>query len=287
MSLFLDPKAPVIVQGITGRSGEAITQTMLRYGTVVAAGVTPGKGGEWLHGLPVFDNVFRAVEATGAVVSLVAVPAEHAADAVFEAIDGGVETVVCVTERIPIHDVMRLVRYAQHRRVRLLGPSSAGLMMVGEAVIGLIPTTITLRGGIGIAARGGSLLYHVSGLLQRAGLGMSALISTGSDLMCGMTTIDVLEALEDHPDTEQILLLTDTDHADVAVVADYIRGHITKPVAAMMVGRCLPATISFVRRGLPADNPNVAEAVRTLESAGVRIADYPEQLLPILLNRLE
>ena len=287
MSYFFDPKAPVIVQGMTGRFGEAYTQAMSNYGTRVAAGVTPGKGGAWLRGLPIFDSVSRAVEATGALVSLVVVPADSAADAIFEAVDAGIQMIVCVTEGIPIHQVMRVIRYAQMREVRLLGPSSAGFMIVGEATVGMIPTTVRLRGSIGIVARGGSLLYHVSEMLQSSNLGMSTLVSLGSDMLYGMSACDVLAYLEADPDTEQIIYLTDIDGVEEEAVADYVREEVSKPVIAMLAGQTLPPSISFVHRGLPINPVETAAKLEALRRVGIRIAHYPEMLIPMLLNRAE
>ncbi|XWX04966.1 hypothetical protein VZO05_05295 [Aggregatilineales bacterium SYSU G02658] len=287
MAYFFDPAAPIIVQGMTGRFGEAYTQAMSAYGTRVAAGVTPGKGGAWLHSLPIFDSASQAVEATGAQVSLIVVPADNAVDAMFEAIDAGIKMIVCVTEGIPIHDVIRVIHYSQIRGVRLLGPSSAGFMIVGEATVGMIPTTVQLKGGVGIVARGGSLLYYVSTMLQSAGLGMSTLVSLGSDMLHGMTAWDVMEYLEADPNTEQIIYLTDIDGVEVPTLADYVRDEISKPVMAMIAGQSLPPSISFVHRGLSVDVVEPQTKLEQFRRAGIRVALYPEMLIPMLLNRAE
>jgi succinyl-CoA synthetase alpha subunit len=287
MAYFFDPAAPIIVQGMTGRFGETYTQAMAAYGTRVAAGVTPGKGGAWLHSLPIFDSASRAVETTGAQVSLIVVPADNAVDAIFEAIDADIQMIVCVTEGIPIHDVIRVIHYARLRGVRLLGPSSAGFMIVGEATVGLIPTTVRLKGGIGIVARGGSLLYHVSTLLQSASLGMSTLVSLGSDMLSGMSACDVLEYLEADPNTEQIIYLTDIDGVEGEAVADYVREEVSKPVIAMLAGQSLPPSISFVHHGLPISMADPQAKLEQFRRAGIRVAQYPEMLIPMLLNRAE
>ncbi len=287
MAYFFNPTTPIIVQGMTGRFGEAYTQAMSAYGTRVAAGVTPGKGGAWLYSLPIFDSVSRAVEATGAQVSLIVVPADNAVDAMFEAIDAGIKMIVCVTEGIPIHDVIRVIHYAQMREVRLLGPSSAGFMIVREATVGIIPTTVQLKGGVGIVARGGSLLYYVSTMLQSAGLGMSTLVSLGSDMLHGMNAWDVMEYLEADPDTEQIIYLTDIDGVEVPTLVDYVRAEISKPVIAMIAGQSLPPSISFVHRGLPIDIAGLQTKLELFRRAGIRVALHPEMLIPMLLNRAE
>lgn len=286
MSYFLNPTAPVIVQGMTGRFGEAFALAMSNYGTVVTAGVTPGKGGAWLHSLPIFDSVSRAVEATGAQVSLVAVPAENAVDALFEAIDAGIRLIVCVTEGIPIHQAVRVIHYAQMRHVQLLGPSSAGFMVVGKATVGMIPTTVQLRGGIGIIARGGSLLYHVSHMLQAAHMGMSTLVSLGSDMVYGLSAVEVLEYLEADPNTEQIVYLSDIDGTEDIAVADYVREKISKPLVAMLAGQTAPSSISFVHHRPPIAAPAPRARLEAFRRAGIRIAHHPEMLIPMLLNRV-
>lgn len=287
MSYFFDPAAPVIIQGMTGRYGEAFTLAMVKYGTRVAAGVTPGKGGAWLHGLPIFDSVSRAVEATGAQVSLIAVPAENAVDAIFEAIDAGIHLIVCVTEGIPLHQSMRVIRYAAMHGVRLLGPSSAGFMIVGEATVGMIPPTVRHKGGIGVVARGGSLLYHVSSMLQMANLGMSTLVSLGSDMIYGLSAIDILEYLEADPNTEQIIYLTDIDGMEDEKVAEYVREEVSKPVVAMLAGQTVPSSVSFVHQGLPIVIAELASRLDAFRRSGIRVAEYPEMLIPALLNRVE
>jgi succinyl-CoA synthetase alpha subunit len=283
MTIFFEPTAPIIVQGITGRYGDTYTRTMIEYGTHIVGGVTPGKGGEWLHGLPIFDTVQRAVEATDAEISMVAVPAEFAVDAIFEALNAHIQTVICVTEGIPARDVMRVANYATLRGARLLGPSSAGFMVVGEMNVGLLPTTITLRGSIGIVARGGSLLYFVSDMLQQAQLGMSALISVGSDLVNGVSVKQALEQLEGDANTDQIILLSERG-ADDSETLDYVQTGMTKPVVGMVTGLYSPHSAKLTRND---DVPSVPKTAEQWQHAGVRLAAYPEQLIPLLLNREE
>ncbi len=283
MSVFVEAHLPILVQGMTGRYGDSYTRTMIDYGTHIVGGVTPGKGGEWVHRLPVFDTVQRAVEATGATTSLVAVPAEFATDAIFEALNADIKTIVCVTEGIPLKDTLRVIRYASMRGARLLGPSSAGFMVVGEMVVGLLPTSITLQGTIGIVARGGSLLYFVSDMLQQAQLGLSTLISIGSDLVSGVSLKEALEQLEGDANTEQIVLLTERG-GDDAETLEYVRSGMTKPVVAMVAGLHSPINAKLTRND---DLYTTRGTPEEWQQSGVRLAAYPEQLIPLLLNREE
>ena len=209
MGILVDHNTRFLVQGITGNRGIVFTQKMLDYNTNVVAGVTPGKGGDWVLGgkIPVFDLVMRAVEVTEANASIVFVPPRFAADAIIEAADAGLALVVCLTEGIPVRDMMRVRSYLKKSATRLIGPNSLGVIAPGEAVAGSFPDQITFPGSIGVVSRSGTLTYEVVHSLSKAGIGVSTCVGIGGDMVYGMTFIDVLELFEADPQTEQVVLI--------------------------------------------------------------------------------
>ena len=209
MSILINKNTRLLVQGITGNEGLFHTTQMVAYGTNVVAGVTPGKGGEWvLDGkIPVFDSVKTAVEATGANASVIFVPARFAADAMFEAADAGIPLIVCITEGIPVQDMMRVRNYLDQKKVRLVGPNCPGLLTPGECKVGIIPGNIAIPGNIGIVSRSGTLTYEVLYALQAAGMGASTCVGIGGDPVNGTNFIDVLEMFEADPHTEKVVMI--------------------------------------------------------------------------------
>ncbi|MGH2628874.1 MAG: succinate--CoA ligase subunit alpha [Anaerolineales bacterium] len=288
MSILADKRSRVLVQGITGREGMRHAGSMLEYGTRLVAGVTPGRGGEWVFEgkVPVFDTVVQAVEATGANSSVIFVPARFAADAILEAADAGVPLIVCITEGVPVLDMMQAGRYLEQRGVRLIGPNCPGLLTPGECKLGIIPGHIARPGAVGIVARSGTLTYEVLYALLRKDMGVSTCVGIGGDPVQGSTFVEVLELFEDDPRTEQVVLIGEIGGSDEERAAEFISDRMTKPVVAFIAGRSAPPGKRMGHAGAIVEgNAGTAEEkIRALESARVLVADHPEAI-PELLAR--
>ena len=242
MSILINKKSRLIIQGITGNEGLFHTQQMIKAGTVVVAGTSPGKGGEWvLDGkVPVFDSVKVAVDATGANVSVIFVPARYAADAIFEALDAGIELIVCITEGIPVQDMMKVSSYSRQFHATIIGPNCPGVLSPGECKAGIIPAYITQRGNIGVISRSGTLTYEVLNALKQKNYGVSTCVGIGGDPIIGSNFIDMLALFEADPRTEKIVLIGEIGGTDEERAADYISAHVTKPVVAVISGQSAP-----------------------------------------------
>jgi succinyl-CoA synthetase alpha subunit len=274
MAVLIDQNTRVLVQGITGREGEFHTRQMLEYGTQVVAGVTPGKGGQEVLGVPVFDTVKQAVAATGADASVIFVPAPFAADAVLEAADAGVRLVVCITEGIPVQDMVKTVALVRQKGVRLIGPNCPGIMTAGQCKIGIMPGNIFTPGPVGLISRSGTLTYEIVDLLTKSGLGQSTCIGIGGDPVLGSTFADLLPLFEADAETQAIVLVGEIGGSDEEVAAEYIRA-MRKPVVGLISGRSAPpgkrmghaGAIISGRTGTP------QAKVDALRAAGVPVAD--------------
>jgi succinyl-CoA synthetase alpha subunit len=286
MSILVDKATRLLVQGITGREGLFHASHMLEYGTRIVAGVTPGKGGEWvLDGkVPVFDTVKIAVEATGANCSVIFVPARFAADAMLEAAMAGIPLVVCITEGIPVQDMMRVRRLMDLEGARLVGPNCPGLLSPGEAKVGIIPGHIAERGKIGIVSRSGTLTYEVLYALKASGQGTSTCVGIGGDPINGTSFVDVLALFEEDAQTEKVVLIGEIGGTDEERAAAYIRDQMTKPVVAFVAGRTAPPGKRMGHAGAIVEGGTglAIDKIRTLEEAGVRVADHPEQIPELL-----
>lgn len=286
MSILINRKSRVLVQGITGHEGSFHSQQMFSYGTNVVAGVTPGKGGEWvLDGkIPVFDSVKVAVEATGADVSVIFVPARFAPDAIFEAADAGIGLIFCITEGIPIQDMMRVTRYLEQKQVRLIGPNCPGALTPGESKVGIIPGNIALPGSVGVVSRSGTLTYEVLYALKMKGVGVSTCVGIGGDPVRGTDFIDVLSLFEADPYTEAIVLIGEIGGNDEERAAEYIARHVTKPVIGFVAGRSAPPGKRMGHAGaiIEGGAGTADRKIAALEAAGVRIAQHPEQVAELV-----
>jgi succinyl-CoA synthetase alpha subunit len=285
MSIFIDKNSRLLIQGITGHEGLFHTQQMLAYGTKVVAGVTPGKGGEWVEGkIPVFDTVKTAVEATGADTSVIFVPARGAPDAMFEAADAGVPLIICITEGVPVQDMMRVRSYLDQRKIRLIGPNCPGVLTPGEAKAGIIPNNISIPGDIGIVSRSGTLTYEVLYALKMKGLGASTCVGIGGDPVNGTNFIDVLEMFEADPRTDRVVLIGEIGGTDEEKAADYISQHMTKPVTAFIAGQAAPSGKRMGHAGaiIEGGSGTAADKVRALENAGARMAKHPEEIADLI-----
>lgn len=286
MSILVNKNTRLLVQGITGHEGLFHTQQMAENNTNVVAGVTPGKGGEWvLDGkIPVFDSVKPAVEATGANASVIFVPARFAPDAMFEAADAGIPLLVCITEGIPVQDMMEVRNYLDQKGVRLLGPNCPGALTPGEARVGIIPGDIAIPGNIGIVSRSGTLTYEVIYALKQAGLGISTCAGIGGDPIIGMGFSEVMELFEADPHTERIVMIGEIGGNDEEKAAESIGRMITKPVVAFIAGRTAPHGKRMGHAGAIVEGKTgtAIGKITALESAGVRVAGHPEEI-PTLL----
>lgn len=286
MSILVDRNTHLLVQGITGREGLFHTARMIEYGTKVVAGVTPRKGGEWVLGgkVPVFDTVRTAVEATGANTSVIFVPARFAADAIMEAADGGVDLVVCITEGIPVRDMMQVRSYLDQKGVRLVGPNCPGLLTPGSAKVGIIPGHITKPGTVGVVSRSGTLTYEVLHALKLHGMGVSTCVGIGGDPINGTSFLDVLKLFEADAGTERVVLIGEIGGSDEERAAAFISDHMSKPVAAFIAGRTAPPGKRMGHAGaiVEGGEGTAEEKIKALQAAGVKIADHPE-MIPELL----
>jgi succinyl-CoA synthetase alpha subunit len=287
MSIFVDKESKLIVQGITGREGLFHSSRMIKYGTKVVAGVTPGKGGEWvLEGkIPVFDTVHRAVEVTGADTSVIFVPARFAADAILEAADAEIPLIVCITEGIPIQDMIKVRHYVDRKGVRLVGPNSPGLLTPDECKAGIIPGHIAQSGNVGIVSRSGTLTYEVLYALKLHNIGVSTCVGIGGDPINGTTFLDVLGMFEADPHTDKVVLIGEIGGSEEERAAEYISDGMTKPVIGFIAGRTAPPGKRMGHAGAIVEGGSglAIDKIKALESAGVQVADHPEMIPELLL----
>lgn len=287
MGIFINRQTRVMVQGITGYQGSFHTQKMIEYGTSVVAGVTPGRGGEWVmeNKVPVFESVRVAKEATGANASVIFVPARFATDAILEAIDAQVGLIVCITDGIPTQDMMRICGYLKDKDCRLIGPNCPGILTPGEAKLGIIPGDISLAGNVGVVSRSGTLTYEVLYALKRFGVGVSSCVGIGGDPILGTGFVDVLDLFEADPHTDQVVLIGEIGGNEEEVAADFIASRMTKPVIAFIAGKTAPADKRMGHAGaiIEGDRGLAMEKIRSLENAGVKVVDHPEEI-PLLLR---
>lgn len=281
MSIYLNRETRVIVQGITGRMAQFHTKDMLEYGTNVVGGVVPGKGGETVHGVPVFNTVKEAVEATQAEASLVFVPPPFAADSIMEAADAGIRYCVCITDGIPAQDMIQvkryMMRYPKERRMVLTGPNCAGTISPGKAMLGIMPGHIFLPGNVGIVGRSGTLGYEAAAQLKERGIGVSTSVGIGGDPINGSSFRDILEQFENDEDTHVIAMIGEIGGPQEAEAAAYIQEHVTKPVVAYVAGLTAPKGRTMGHAGaiISAFGESASEKVEILTAAGVTVAENP------------
>jgi succinyl-CoA synthetase alpha subunit len=286
MSIFVDKKTRLLVQGITGNEGLFHARQMLVYGTKVVAGVTPGKGGEWVLGdkVPVFDSCRAAVDATGANVTVIFVPSRGAPDAMFEAADAGIPLIVCITEGVPVQDMMRVREYLDQKHVRLLGPNCPGLLTPGETKVGIIPNDIAIPGNVGVVSRSGTLTYEVLYALKQKNMGVTTCVGIGGDPINGTNFIDCLELFEGDPRTEMVVMIGEIGGTDEEKAAQFIAATMTKPVVSFIAGQTAPPGKRMGHAGaiIEGGAGTAADKVKALEAAGVKVAHYPEEIPSLL-----
>lgn len=277
MSILVDSNSRVLVQGITGREGSFHTQQMVEYGTNVVAGVTPGGGGKEVAGVPVFNTVADTVVATAPNVAIIFVPARFAPDAIYEATDNGIPFVICITEGIPVADMIPVYSHVQQRGARLLGPNCPGLITPGQAKIGIMPGFIHTPGPVGLVSRSGTLTYEVVDALTRAGLGQTTAVGIGGDPVIGTSFVDVLGMFEEDPATELIVMIGEIGGSDEEVAAQFIQNHVSKPVVGFIAGQTAPPGKRMGHAGaiISGGSGTAAEKMAALTAAGVRVVDRP------------
>ncbi|RQW76815.1 MAG: succinate--CoA ligase subunit alpha [Geobacter sp.] len=280
MSILLNKNSKVLVQGITGRSGLFHTQQCRDYGTKIVAGVTPGKGGIHIEGIPVFNTVEEAVHYTGANVSMIFVPPPAAADAVLEAADAGIELAVCITEGIPVRDMVQARRILEGKKMRLVGPNCPGVITPGECKVGIMPGYIHKPGKIGVVSRSGTLTYEAVKQLTEAGLGQSTCVGIGGDPIIGMKFIDVLELFNKDPETEGVFMIGEIGGGAEEEAAFWIKANMKKPVGAFIAGVTAPTGKRMGHAGaiITGGKGKAEDKIRTLTECGVTVASSPTKM---------
>lgn len=289
MSILIDKTSRVVVQGITGRDGSFHTRQMIDYGTKVVAGVTPGKGGENVHGVPVYDTVAEAVRRTGANTSVIYVPPKFTVDALYEAADAGVKLVVCITEGVPADDILKVNRYYELTGVRLIGPNCPGLITPGQCKVGILPGNIVKKGNVGVVSRSGTLTYEVVHHLTKNGLGQSTCIGIGGDPIIGMRFIDILHLFENDRQTEAVVLIGEIGGNDEEIAAEFVQRQMTKPVVAFIAGRTAPPGKRMGHAGaiIAGGSGTAAEKIAAFRAAGVEVAESPAEIPDLVGAELE
>jgi len=279
VSIFIDKNTTLIVQGITGRDGSFHARQMMEYGTNIVAGVTPGKGGQDVEGIPVFDTVAGAVAEHDANTAMVFVPAPFAADAIYEAIDAGVHTVITITEGVPAHEMLRIHGFARAKGVRALGPNCPGALSPGKANVGIIPAEIFTAGNIGLVSRSGTLTYQIGHELTQMGLGNSTIVGIGGDPVVGSSFVDVLRLFQDDPETEFVVMVGEIGGDEEEKAAAFIEAEMTKPVVAYIAGFTAPPGKTMGHAGaIISGSSGTAEGKKeALEAKGIRVGTTPTE----------
>ena len=279
MAIIVDSSTRLLVQGITGREGTFHALRNRAYGTQVVAGVTPGKGGSSVEGIPVFDSVREAVAETQPNTSMVFVPARFAADAIYEAVDAGIETVICITEGIPAHDMLRIYNYIRPRGITMIGPNCPGVLSPGKANVGIIPAEIFAPGPVGIVSRSGTLTYQIGNELTQLGIGQSSIVGIGGDPIVGSSFIDVLSRFEADPETEIVVMVGEIGGSEEEKAADFIASSMSKPVVGYIAGFTAPPGKTMGHAGaIISGTSGTAQAKKdALEACGINVGTNPTE----------
>ncbi|GKV64207.1 MULTISPECIES: succinate--CoA ligase subunit alpha [unclassified Sporosarcina] len=289
MSIYVDKDTKVIVQGITGSTALFHTQQMLEYGTKIVGGVTPGKGGQTVEGVPVFDTVDEAVKATGATVSIIYVPAPYAADAIMEAVDGEMDMTICITEHIPVLDMIKVKRYMEGKKTRLIGPNCPGVITADETKIGIMPGYIHTKGHVGVVSRSGTLTYEAVHQLTQEGIGQTTAVGIGGDPVNGTNFIDVLKAFNEDPETYAVVMIGEIGGTAEEEAAEWVKENMTKPVVGFIGGQTAPEGKRMGHAGaiISGGKGTAAEKIKALQAADIQVAETPSVIGETLIKVLK
>jgi succinyl-CoA synthetase alpha subunit len=288
MSILVGRDTRLVVQGITGREGAFHTQQMIEYGTQVVAGMTPGKGGDWVHGVPVFDTVKEAINVTGANTSIIYVPAPFAPDAIMEAADAGIKLIVCITEGVPVLDMVRVRHFLERTGARLIGPNCPGVITPGQAKVGIMPGHIHTPGSVGLVSRSGTLTYEVVQALTDRGLGQSTAVGIGGDPIIGTNFIDILRLFESDPMTDHVVLIGEIGGSEEERAAQFIATEMSKPVTSFIAGRTAPPGKRMGHAGaiIEGGEGTAQEKIAAFEAVGVKVARQPDEVAELVAQRM-
>ncbi|MGG1685305.1 succinate--CoA ligase subunit alpha [Pseudalkalibacillus sp. NRS-1564] len=289
MSVYINQDTKVIVQGITGSVGLFHTQQMLEYGTKIVGGVTPGKGGTEVEGVPVFDTVEQAVQKTGANASVIYVPPAFAADAIMEAVDAEMDLAICITEGIPVIDMVKVKRYMEGKKTRLVGPNCPGVITPDECKIGIMPGYIHKKGHVGVVSRSGTLTYEAVHQLSESGIGQSTAVGIGGDPVNGTNFIDVLQAFNEDEDTYAVIMIGEIGGTAEEKAAEWVKANMTKPVVGFIGGQTAPPGKRMGHAGaiISGGKGTADEKIKTMESCGIKVAPTPAVMGETLISVLE
>ena len=289
MGVYVDKDTKVIVQGITGKTALFHTKQMLEYGTKIVGGTSPGKGGTEVEGVPVFTTVSEAVEATGATASVIYVPAPFAADAIIEAVDAELDLVICITEHIPVLDMVKVKRYMEGKKTRLIGPNCPGVITADECKIGIMPGYIHKKGHIGVVSRSGTLTYEAVHQLTQAGIGQSTAVGIGGDPVNGTNFIDVLKEFNEDPETYAVIMIGEIGGTAEEDAALWVKENMKKPVVGFIGGRTAPPGKRMGHAGaiISGGKGTADEKIRVMNECGIKVADTPAVIGETLINVLE
>ncbi|MFZ3167588.1 MAG: succinate--CoA ligase subunit alpha [Candidatus Methanoperedens sp.] len=287
MGILIDKNTRVLVQGITGHEGSLQTRQMIDFGTNIVGGVTPGKGGSLVHERPVFDSVNEALKETDANASVIFVPPQFAADSIFEAIDNGIELIICITEGIPVHDMMRVWPYLKTSSTRLLGPNCPGITTPGASKIGIMPNQIHKPGSIGVVSRSGTLTYEIVDMLSKNDIGQSTSVGIGGDPVNGTSFVDILELFEDDPETHAVVMVGEIGGTAEEESIDFIK-QMSKPVISYIVGVFAPPGKTMGHAGaiISMGVGTALEKIQAFEKAGITVAKSPSDIVQLVKNSL-
>ena len=289
MSVFINQDTKVIVQGITGSTALFHTVQMLEYGTKIVGGTSPGKGGQEVEGVPVFNTVKDAIDATGAVASVIYVPAPFAADAIIEAVDAELDLVICITEHIPVLDMVKVKRYMEGKKTRLIGPNCPGVISADECKIGIMPGYIHKKGHVGVVSRSGTLTYEAVHQLTQAGIGQTTAVGIGGDPVNGTNFIDVLQAFNEDPETEAVIMIGEIGGTAEEEAAEWVKANMTKPVVGFIGGRTAPPGKRMGHAGaiISGGKGTADEKIRIMNECGIKVADIPSVMGETLISVLK
>jgi succinyl-CoA synthetase alpha subunit len=289
MSVFINKDTKVIVQGITGSTALFHTKQMLEYGTKIVGGVTPGKGGTEVEGVPVFNTVEEAVKQTGANASVIYVPAAFAADAIMEATDAELDLLICITEHIPVLDMVKVKRYMEDKKTRLIGPNCPGVITPEECKIGIMPGYIHKKGHVGVVSRSGTLTYEAVHQLSEAGVGQSTAVGIGGDPVNGTNFIDVLKAFNEDPDTHSVIMIGEIGGTAEEEAAEWVKANMTKPVVGFIGGKTAPPGKRMGHAGaiISGGKGTADEKVKTMNACGIEVAETPSVMGETLIKVLK